>query len=217
METFPIFSPGQPSSGRCATRLRTCREIWRRRKSSTMRKDWTGCWRRIGGWSWGVRSWKSSWNPGMWKRQLKVKLNMGESWNPGMVTAQGSRRRWPKTPSTSRASGPSLTSCELTLGDSRRPLTLWRTHRWVKTQEPSKPKQHHHRQERVRSEYEETLMKQRALFDEEIVTLTEEMRDEAKAGFRFQSPWHPDHYITSLIIVTLTEEMRDEAKVGFTL
>ena len=31
----------------------------------------------------------------------------------------------------------------------------------------------HHRQERVRSEYEETLMKQRALFDEEIGSLTE--------------------------------------------
>ena len=42
-------------------------------------------------------------------------------------------------------------------------------------------------QERVRSEYEETLMKQRALFDEEIVTLTEEMRDEAKVGFRLWS------------------------------
>ena len=42
-------------------------------------------------------------------------------------------------------------------------------------------------QERVRSEYEETLMKQRALFDEEIVTLTEEMRDEAKVGFRLRS------------------------------
>ena len=38
----------------------------------------------------------------------------------------------------------------------------------------------HHRQERVRSEYEETLMKQRALFDEEIGSLTEEMREEAK-------------------------------------
>ena len=186
METFPIFSPVQPSSGRCATRLRTCREISRRRKSSTMRKDWTGCWRRIGGWSWGARSWKSSWNPGICVKdlwQLKVNLKMGESWNPGMVTAQGSRRRWPKTPSTSRASGPSLTSCELTLGDSRRPLTLWRTHRWAKTQEPSKAKHHHHHrqhQERVRSEYEETLMKQRALFDEEIVALTEGMREEAK-------------------------------------
>ena len=39
----------------------------------------------------------------------------------------------------------------------------------------------------MRSEYEETLMKQRALFDEEIVTLTEEMRDEAKVGFRLRS------------------------------
>ena len=39
---------------------------------------------------------------------------------------------------------------------------------------------HRHRQERVRSEYEETLMKQRALFDEEIVALTEGMREEAK-------------------------------------
>ena len=50
-------------------------------------------------------------------------------------------------------------------------------------QEPSKPKHHHHHrhhQERVRSEYEETLMKQRALFDEEIVALTEGMREEAK-------------------------------------
>ena len=32
----------------------------------------------------------------------------------------------------------------------------------------------------MRSEYEETLMKQRALFDEEIVALTEGMREEAK-------------------------------------
>ena len=39
---------------------------------------------------------------------------------------------------------------------------------------------HYHHQERVRSEYEETLMKQRALFDEEIGSLTEEMREEAK-------------------------------------
>jgi len=37
-------------------------------------------------------------------------------------------------------------------------------------------------QERVRLEYEETLMKQRALFDEEIVALTDSMRDEAKAA-----------------------------------
>ena len=54
---------------------------------------------------------------------------------------------------------------------------------------------HPSNQERVRSEYEETLMKQRALFDEEIVTLTEEMRDEAKVGFSLQSPCHPDHRI----------------------
>ena len=32
----------------------------------------------------------------------------------------------------------------------------------------------------MRLEYEETLMKQRALFDEEIVALTVSMRDEAK-------------------------------------
>jgi len=37
-------------------------------------------------------------------------------------------------------------------------------------------------QERVRDEYEDTLMKQRALFDEEIVALSEGMREEARVA-----------------------------------
>ena len=93
-------------------------------------------WNEPGTWSWDVRNWRSSLSPGTILCGLlsKYKTNMGktgrgESLNPGMATAHGCRRRWRRTRSTSRVSGPSSTSCELTLADSRRPLTLWRTPR----------------------------------------------------------------------------------------
>ena len=54
----------------------------------------------------------------------------------------------------------------------------------------------------MRSEYEETLMKQRALFDEEIVTLTEEMREEAKVSIHLfsVSPILPIVYLTDNLL-----------------